>query len=143
MNYLLSFRLYRMYLTTLMYNHLFWRWLSFIYIYLLQGKGDPVDVVDSLIFIFVGVYFFVFYPYDTSQEHVSCFLHRFLVFKHQVESFLHSLSINWLLFYQISFCQLCVYWFVGILDPVKRVDLVEGYEQLSNFGVLRKTCYLL
>ena len=102
-----------------------------LYICLLQGGWDPVDVAYSLTFVFVydfvGEYVFVFYPDDTSREHVSCFLHRFLVFKHQVESFLHSLSRDWLLFNQIPFCQLCVNWFVGVLNPVEGVDLVEGY----------------
>ena len=51
------------------------------------------------VYDFVGEYVFVFYPYDTSREHVSCFLYRLLVFKHQVESFLYSLSIDQLLFY--------------------------------------------
>ena len=41
---------------------------------LLQGRWDPVDVVDSLTFILDGVCFFVFYPDDTSPEHISCFL---------------------------------------------------------------------
>ena len=47
-----------------------------------------------------------------------------------------------LLFDQIPFRQLCVNWFVGVLNPVERVDLVEGYKQLFDFSVFGKTCYL-
>ena len=99
----------------------------YFYVSLLQGWWYSVDVADSLTFIFKWVCFLVLYPYDTSREHISYFLHWLLVFEQQVESFLYSLSRYRLLFYQIPFCQLCVNWFVDILDPVKRVDLVEGY----------------
>ena len=99
-----------------------------LYVGLLQSGWDPVDVVDSLTFIFEKVCFLVFYPDDTSREHISCFLHWLLVFEQQVESFLYSFSRDRLLFNQIPFRQLCVNWFVGVLDLVKRVDLVEGDE---------------
>ena len=65
-----------------------------------------------------------------------------LVFEHNVKSLSYSLSRDRLLFNQILFRQLCVNWFVGVLDLVERVDIVEDYKQLSYFGVLGKTCYL-
>ena len=80
-----------------------------LYVGLLQSRWYQVNVVNSLTFIFEWICFFVFYPYDTFRIHISYFLHWFLVFKQQVESFLKSLSRDRLFFNLIPFCQLCIY----------------------------------
>ena len=104
-----------------------------LYLGLLQSRWYPVDVADSLTFFLQRLFFFGLNSSDVSRIHISCFLFWFLVFKQQVKSLLYSLSRDRLLFNQIPFRQLCVNWFVGILDPVKRVDLVEGYKQLYKY----------
>ena len=88
-------------------------------------------------FFFKQVFFFGLYLDNASRIYICYFLHRFLVFKQQVESLLYSLSIYHLLFNHILFRQLCVDWFVGVLDPVERMDLlraISSYLTLVCFG---------
>ena len=123
-------------LTTLKCNDWNCKWQSFV-CWSSAVRWYPVNVADSLMFFLQRLFFFGLNSSDVSRIHISCFLFWFLVFKQQVKSLLYSLSIYHLLFNHILFRQLCVDWFVGVLDPVERMDLlraISSYLTLVCFG---------
>ena len=59
-----------------------------------------------------------------------------------MKGFLDAFSEDQMLFDKFPLRQFCVYLFIGVLDPVERVDLVEDHQELSNRGVLWKSGYV-